>query len=67
LSFPLFISFGVLFLFETFYSFSVTLLKHLDLYYSVYPGPSEAVRRSNFIPVGCYSVYPLSLCDKKGE
>jgi hypothetical protein len=46
--------------FETFCLFSTILVKLLDLYYSVYPGPSETVRGSNFY---CswfyYSVLPF--------
>jgi hypothetical protein len=45
-------------------------VKLFDLYYSVYPGPSETVRGSNFYCSCCFIitlVYPLSLCDKKGE
>jgi hypothetical protein len=33
--------------FETF-NFYFAMLKLFDLYYSVYPGPSETVRGSNF-------------------
>jgi hypothetical protein len=34
-----------------------------------FPGPSEIVRGSNFYFswLFYYSVYPFSLCDKKGE
>jgi hypothetical protein len=42
-------------LFETFH-FYFAMLKIFDLYYSVYPGPSETVRESNF-----YSSYVLLL------
>jgi hypothetical protein len=43
------------------------MLKLFDLYYSVYPGPSETVRGSNFYYSWFLLLLCFTLCDKKGE
>jgi hypothetical protein len=61
--------FACCFFLRLFVLFLWCFVKHLQLYYSVYPGPSETIRGSNFYYIWILFTlfYPLSLCDKKGE
>jgi hypothetical protein len=46
-----------MFIFETFYFYLCCYVKLLNIYYSVYPGPSETIKGSNF-----YDSWFLLLC-----
>jgi hypothetical protein len=55
--------------FALYFAMSFLFIRTCGFYYSVYPGPSETVRGSNFyFSWFLFTLfYPLSLCDKKGE